>query len=235
MVLDDPPAYGQADARAFVHVAGVQPLEDAENPLGVLLVETDAVVLDRDAALLLGQRSARLPLLARQDVAGLDLARPAARPARWNFRALPIRFCSNWRICSGSAWIVGSLPTSTRPWTRSICASRSPTTCADDLAQIDLHEIAGAGVVTRESVSRPSISSCIRAAALCMRLTHSWRRFVEQVLALHFQAVAEGADLAQRLLQVVRGHVGELLQVAVGPLQLGRVAGLLLFGLLAAR
>ncbi len=67
-----------------------------------------------------------------------------------------------------------------------------------------------------------------------MRLTHSLRRFVQHVLALHFQAVAEGADLAQRLLQVVRGDVGELLQFAVRPFQFGGVAGLLLLGLASA-
>ena len=57
---------------------------------------------------------------------------------------------------------------------------------------------------------------------------------VELVAALHLQAIAEGANLPQRLLEIVRGDVGELLQLAVRPLQLGRVARLLLLGLLAA-
>ena len=36
-------------------------------------------------------------------------------PGRWNFRALPIRFCRSCRTCSGSASTVGSAPTSTPP------------------------------------------------------------------------------------------------------------------------
>jgi hypothetical protein len=46
---------------------------------------------------------------------------------------------------------------------------------------------------------------------------------VELPAVAALQQLAEAGDLAQRLLQVVAGHVGELLQVAVGPLE---VAGL---------
>ena len=55
VLLDDPPADGQADAGAFVYVAGMQALENAENPRAVFLVEADAVVFDDDAALFVGQ------------------------------------------------------------------------------------------------------------------------------------------------------------------------------------
>ena len=42
--------------------------------------------------------------------------------------------------------------------------------------------------------------------------------------AARAQPIAERLDLAQRLLQVVRGHVGELLQLAVRALQLVCIA-----------
>ena len=102
----------------------------------------------------------------------------------------------------------------------------------DDLAQIDLHEIAGPRV-TRDSVKQ-ALDQLLHPRGGALHAADALlRRFVQEVLALHFQPVAEGADLAQRFLQVVRGHVGELLQIAVGSLQFGRIAGLLLFGLLA--
>src|SRR5690349_9926209 len=63
--LDDLAAQRQADARPAVFVAQVQPLEDGEDPLGVLLVDADAVVGDGEQ-----------PLLALRLRADLD-ARPA--------------------------------------------------------------------------------------------------------------------------------------------------------------
>jgi len=58
--------------------------------------------------------------------------------------------------------------------------------------------------------------------------------FVEFVGALHLQAVAERADFSQRLLKIVGSDVGELLQLVVRPLELGRIPRLLLLGLLPA-
>ncbi len=46
---------------------------------------------------------------------------------------------------------------------------------------------------------------------------------VELAAVAALQQLAEAGDLAQRLLQVVRGDVGELLELGVGALQLGRV------------
>ena len=54
MLLDDSPADGQADAGAFVNVAGMEALENTENSRAVFLVESDAVVFNEDAALLVG-------------------------------------------------------------------------------------------------------------------------------------------------------------------------------------
>ena len=57
---------------------------------------------------------------------------------------------------------------------------------------------------------------------------------VQLIAAEHFQAIAEGANLSQRLLEIVRGDVGELLELAIRPLELGGVSRLFLFGLLSA-
>src|SRR3954447_5566233 len=46
--LDDLAAEGEADARPAVLVAQVQPLEHDEDALGVLRIDADPVVLDRD-------------------------------------------------------------------------------------------------------------------------------------------------------------------------------------------
>src|SRR5581483_4786870 len=46
VTFDHLPADGQADARARVFRAGVQALEDEEDPLGVLRRDADAVVAD---------------------------------------------------------------------------------------------------------------------------------------------------------------------------------------------
>src|SRR5215469_9971835 len=48
IMLDDPPAHGQADAGAGVCGPVVQALEDAEDTLGVFRRDTDPVVGDRE-------------------------------------------------------------------------------------------------------------------------------------------------------------------------------------------
>ena len=101
-MLDDLPAQRQTDARPLVDIAGVQSLKDAENPLLMFFVEADAVVFDRDAAGFLGRRTLSTALLAGAT------KRPSTRikglsSGRRNFKALPIKFCNNCRICKGSA------------------------------------------------------------------------------------------------------------------------------------
>ena len=76
-----------------------------------------------------------MPLSAHRDrqcrAAGARAAR-AAPPGGSSFRrylsALPIRFWSSWRICSGSASITGSAPTSIRPPPSAMTDSRSAIT-----------------------------------------------------------------------------------------------------------
>ena len=50
MAVGDAPADGQADARSFVFVAAMQPLEDGKDLFSILLVKADAIVLNGDFA-----------------------------------------------------------------------------------------------------------------------------------------------------------------------------------------
>ncbi len=167
VALGDLAAQRQPDADALERVAGMQPLEDVENPLLMALLEADAVVLDDDPALFIFGASPadrRLRSWAKRP----NTFTTGGSSARWNFRPLAIRFCNNCRICRGSAWIAGSRPNSTRPPTRSICASRSETTSRATCSRSTTTKSCP-WEVTRDSDSRPSISDCIRAAALWIR------------------------------------------------------------------
>ena len=102
---------------------------------------------------------------------------------------------------------------------------------AGDLREIDRHEVRRTPrdareheqVVDKRLHARGRVAHALDAVAA---------RRVQPLLALQFQAVAKGENLAQGLLQVVRCDIGELFQIAVRPLQLGGVAGLPLLGLL---
>ena len=64
------------------------------------------------------------------------------------------------------------------------------------------------------------ISRCIRCAPSTANAMYWSARSSSWPRVAALQQLAEAGHLAQRLLQVVRGDVGELLQVAVGPRQL---------------
>ena len=64
------------------------------------------------------------------------------------------------------------------------------------------------------------MSCCMRAAAPWMRTMSSRLSASRAVASAPLQPVAEGADLAQGLLEVVRGDRGEVLQLAVAALEL---------------
>ena len=76
------------------------------------------------------------------------------------------------------------------------------------------------------TTSRSLISICIRLAPSTMNADVLPGLVVELVGVLPLEQLAEVGDLAQRLGEVVRGDVGELLEVGVGAGQLGaRAAG----------
>ena len=77
---------------------------------------------------------------------------------------------------------------------------------------------------TRENVSRSLISTCMRLAPSTANADVLDAALVELVAVPLLQQLAERGDLAQRLLQIVRGDVGELLEFGVGPPQIRRSA-----------
>ena len=66
------------------------------------------------------------------------------------------------------------------------------------------------------------MSSCMRRAPSTAKPMNSSASCVELAPVAPRQELRVAGHHAQRLLQVVRGHVGELLQLAVGARQLGR-------------
>ncbi len=70
MAVNDALDIGQPDARAFEFVSLVQPLEDAEQPIGVLHVEPDPVVSNREHHLPRLRRATNLDL-GRRPLSGV--------------------------------------------------------------------------------------------------------------------------------------------------------------------
>jgi len=58
VILGYSPAHGKPDAGAAVFSLMVETLEDAEDMIGILLIETDAVVADLDVDLLVSGMAA---------------------------------------------------------------------------------------------------------------------------------------------------------------------------------
>ncbi len=74
---------------------------------------------------------------------------------------------------------------------------------------------------TRENASRSLIRSCIRRAPSTAKPMYWSARASSSPAVALLQQLAEGGDLAQRLLEIVRGDVGELLELGVGAPQVG--------------
>ena len=146
-----------------------------------------------------------------------------AASGRWNLSPLPNRLSSSWRSSAGSPCTAGRSPTTISP---------------SSSARVDL-QLRRRGQA--RSRAGPPARSRRRAAdagegeQVVDQALHALRAvdgeadvlvgpLVELAAVAPLQELAEAGDLAQRLLQVVARDVGELLEVAVGPLQ---VAGLL--------
>ncbi len=76
----------------------------------------------------------------------------------------------------------------------------------------------------REYERSPSISACIRSVPSTMNADEFVRGLVELALIALLQELDEAGDRPQWLGEIVRGDVGELLELVVCVLELGRVA-----------
>ena len=146
---------------------------------------------------------------------GARRARAAATPSRWNLSALLSRFCSTWRSCTRSPSTTGSvldldrradlgdarLEVDRRPRARPR-RGRSATSSRPRL-------------LTRARSSRSLIRFCMRPAAASMRVDVRAASPRASRRCARCEALAVHADLAQRLLQVVRRDRGELLELGV--------------------
>ena len=195
----------QADTGASIDVARVQPLEDHENLVDVLRIDTDAVVGDRDLPLVAdlfgGHHDARGHPLAveLQPVADqVDEERAQQRRVAAHHRQrLDARSCRRRRCARAPAGPSAAATTSSSADLGERGRGAPDPGEREQVVDQLLHAL---GAVDRErDVLVGAVVELARVAAL--------------------QELAEARDLAQRLLQVVARHVGELLEVAVGPLQ----------------
>ena len=205
VVLDDLLAHRQADARARrTSSRGVQPLEDHEDPVGVARLDADAVVGAREApvaVVALGRDRTRGGLVAR------------------NLIALPIRFW-NTRVSSDASPRTGGrsprghvAPDSSIAAAR-FAAARGRRASPRRRALVLRGDPADAG--ERQQV----VDQVLHAlGAVDGELDVLVGALVELALVAPLEQLAEARDLAQRLLQVVRGDVGELLELGVRALR----------------
>ena len=207
MALDDPPRDGQPQAGALVlrRPAG-DAREHLEGALDLRGVDADPVVGDRE----LRRR--------RRRCAPLTVTR-GATPGAVNLIALPSRFwntrCS-WPASPRSAGSVADLDD------RAALGHRGP-----EVAQRAGHELAGVDALDAQ-VGRPGarveqqvVDHPLHALDAVDRVGDELARaVVEAVAVLALEQRDEARHRAQRLGQVVRGDVGEGLEVGVGALEL---------------
>src|SRR3954447_11196564 len=203
VLRDDTLADGQADARALVAVDGVQALERAEDRARLLGGEADAVVGDREQAPavagLAGDAYLRAAAVGELHRVGDEVLDELAQPR-------------------GVALDGGQRPDGdvrARGRDRGVeVLERS----ADDLVERDAAaaQLALADLRVGEQVGDEVVEPRRRPGDVPGDLVAAGR-----LDALARQQLGELGDRDQRALQVVRGDGGEVLQVAVGALELG--------------
>ncbi len=222
MAIRNFPAHRQPDPRAFVFGAAVEPLKDDENLVGELLLEADAVVAHRDLA----------DALARLRAGDRNLRELDDAPGNLYQRA----FAGLVKFERVADEVLKELPHLQR-----IGVDRRQRAHFDLRALVfDRHfEI---GQHFRENPAQIARRERLRAAGHARELeqildqhlhalrgvVHA-REIVEPLLAelrgaLRLEPVAEGLDFSQWLLEVVRRHAREVLQLRVRALELRREA-----------
>ena len=211
MPVHDLAADGQADTGAFILAAAMQPLEDLENAFAVFFVETDAVVFDDDLP------DVGAAVLLREEFA---VKLHHGRLARFlKFQRIANQVLQQLRHLAAIA--------PDQRQRRNIDASAGSLDADFQVGHHRPHhfvEIDQRGWLGLAGYAR-------KAQQVLNERLHSRGRVLhaDQVvdalqsqsrLVLFLEPVAEGLDLAQRLLQIVRGDVGELLQFGVGSREL---------------
>ena len=199
VALDDALRDREADAGAR-DLAPVQALEHLEDPRRVARVDAGTVVRDVET-----------PALALAGGRDRDLA---PRSPSANLTAFPIRFWKTWRSSVGSARTRGSPPTSTRvPCSAIVAASDCRTSRTSSAVSTSTSSsVDAAGARVREEVVDDRLHPL---DAGDREADESVRLLVELPLVAARQQVDEARDHPQRLGEVVRGDVGELLEFLV--------------------
>jgi hypothetical protein len=149
VALDDALTERESDARPRVLVAGVEPLEELEDAVGVVRVDPDALVPD-------GDRRPRIPVRSAETV-----TRGGSSPLYSN--ALLTRFWNNWRNWSSSPTTRGNCSTSSVASLSRIRSSRSRRTSSSTSSKSTSWKLSPR-VSIRDSSSNPSTISPIRSA-----------------------------------------------------------------------
>src|ERR1044071_1519621 len=208
----------QANAGTFVNSASVEALEHRENALGVLLLEADAVVTDDDARAAVVALAAHFD--ARRHALAVELQRIADEVLQELAHLQRIGVDRRQRADDDlAAGVVRAELEVVRDF-------------AGDLPEVDGGEGLG---LRRDARKRQEIVDenlhPLRGGLHAVDVVARLRGELAGVLGL--QAVAEGLDLPQRLLQVVRGDVGEVLELAVAGLEAAHGRVQLFLGTLA--
>ena len=210
VVFDDLLAQRQPDAGAAVGVAAVQALEDDEHLVDELRGDADAVVRHGEQPLVV-RRVPRSHSIddPRRDALAAELHRVADQVLPQHRQQRRIADDLRQRVGRADDLGAGLLDRDRRgcPAPSSSAASRSTSACGG-VEPADPRE--GQQVVDQHLHALGAVDGegDVLDAAL-----------VELVAVALLEQLAERGDLAQRLLQVVRGDVGELLEFGVGPAQ----------------
>ena len=202
VVLDDLAAHREPDPGPRVDVPGVQALEDDEDPVGVLGVDADAVVGHGElpALAVAARRDAHQRRLVAVE---LDRVGDQVLEHESEQRALAVGPRAD--------------PPAPRRWRRS---PRWPARGHSSRARRGRRRRPARGGrstrPTREKASRSLISACMRLAPSTAKAMYCSPRSSSWPAVAVLEQLAEARHLAQRLLEVVRGDVGELLELGVG-------------------
>lgn len=206
MELDDLLAHRQADSAAGIDVLGVEPLEDHEHLVGILGFDPDAVVGHREP-----------PQLPFPDRADTDL--------RCQVRAAELHRVAD-QVLPEHAHLGGIGDQGRQRIVRDRCARLLDAEAQGGQGPFhDRFEVDLLGIVV-DAAHPGEVEEVVDQGLHPVGAVDGYgdvlvRLGVELPSVAPLEQLREAGDLAQRLLQVVGGHVRELLQLGVGTLEVG--------------